>query len=105
VDADHAGHPAGRAAGARDVADRCVERDRVGLEAVEPLGLEQPEEPDLLQLLDRRLRDDAQALGLVSPVTESAQQVSDPVEHSLGHCSLLILWCSSILEHVLVRCR
>ena len=80
VHADHAGDPAGRAARAGDVADRCVERDRVGLEAVEPLGLEQPEEPDLLQLLDRRLRDDAQALGLVGPVTERGQQVSDPVE-------------------------
>ena len=105
VHADHAGDPAGRAAGAGDVAHRGVEVDRVGLEAVEPLGLQQPEEAGLLELLDRRLGDHAQPLGLVGALAEGGQQVADAVENRLAHGLLLVdvvLSPPSILEHVLV---
>ena len=66
-----------------DVADGGVEVDRVGLEAVEPLRLEQPEEPGLLELLDRGLGHDAKPLGVVGPLPERGQQVTDAVEDSL----------------------
>ena len=89
VDADHAGDPAGRAAGARDVAHGGVEVDRVGLEAVEALGLEELEEAGVLELLDVGLGDDPEPLGLLRPLPERGQQVTDPVEHRLGHRTLL----------------
>ena len=88
VHADHAGDPAGRAARAHDVADRGVELDRARLEPVEPLGLEQPEETGLLELLDVGLGDDPQPLGLLGPLPDGGQQVTDPVEHRLRHRTL-----------------
>ena len=86
-----------------DVADRGVEVDRVGLEAVEPLRLQQPEEAGLLELLDRGLGDDAQPLGLVGPLPERGQQVTDAVEDSLDMDSPVVdRVMEPILEHVLV---
>jgi hypothetical protein len=85
VHADHAGDPAGRPTGGGDVADRGVEVDRVGLEAVEALGLEQAEEPGLLELLDGGLGDDAQPLRVVGALAEGWEQVSNAVKNSLGH--------------------
>ena len=99
VHADHAGDPAGRAAGARDVADCGVEVDRVGLETVEPLGLQQPEETGLLELLDRRLGHHAQPLRLVRPLTQGRQQVADAVQNGLAHGYSSASGCSPCAQY------
>ncbi len=89
VDAEDRGDPAGRATRRGDEGDGGVEVDRVGLEAVEALGLQHAEEAGLLQLLDRRIGHLAQSLGLVSALAQRGKQVSYAVEHRLGHCSSL----------------
>ena len=79
----HAGDPAGRAAGRGDVAHGGVEVEGVRLEPVEPLRLQEPEEPGLLELLDRRLGHHPEPFGVVGPLAERGQQVTDAVEDGL----------------------
>ena len=81
VDTDDPGHPSGGAARARDVADSRVEQYRVGLVAAPLLRLEQPEEPRLLQRLDRVVGDAAKILGLLCTFPQGGQQRVDPLQY------------------------
>ena len=82
--------PAGGAAGARYQPHRGVESQRVGLQAAEAGGLEQPEEARLSQGLDGFRGHDPRVLGFLRAVPEHREQVADALDDLvpdvLSHC-------------------
>ena len=89
VDADDAGHPPGGRAPRADVHGCGQEVAGVGLVAAEVGGLEQPDQPGVLQVLGDVVGEAAGPLGLGRVIGEEGAGLLDLLEDVVGHGELL----------------